>query len=331
MRDRWRFLIALGGLLAGGALNAGCNDSPSFTPVNNAAPSVLPPPPPSGPLPVANATIAFVTSRNREWQIYVANENGDVRWLTHGEQPAWSSDGRRIAFSKGGLYVVSVDGSNQRMLNGEGRSPTWSPDDSQIAFVRQDGVYVMNADGADVRRLVGSESPNYDEPFYAAAWSPDGRIIAFGAFNSPYYGLFVMNADGSEPRAVGQPYYTSYAPGRLAWSPDGSRLAFSSSGGITAVDRAGHEQLLVRSTNAQLWGPDWSPDGRHLVLSKATSPECAVGSCPARLFLVNLADGSMRQLIPDAVNPASPTYSDFDAAWSRVPGAARSVMGLSRF
>jgi len=50
--------------------------------------------------------------------------------------------------------------------------PTWSPDGSKIAFVRKDGIYVMNADGSGQRRLTDAGG--------GPAWSPDGSKIAFG-------------------------------------------------------------------------------------------------------------------------------------------------------
>lgn len=102
--------------------------------------------------------------------------------------PVWSTDGRRIAFSRsseGGadLFVVdALTGAVRRLTNTPGREesrPTWSPDGSRIAYssspsqhhprASKASVYVMRADGTRPRRIGVGLQP---------AWSPDGRALA---------------------------------------------------------------------------------------------------------------------------------------------------------
>ena len=121
--------------------------------------------------------IAFVRTLGRRIpphvlnsEIYVMNADGSgSRRLTHSAaydgEPAWSPDGRKIAFrsTRDGnreIYVMNADGSNQRNLTRspakDGR-PSWSPDGRRIAFVsNRDGrleAHVMNADGSGQRSL----------------------------------------------------------------------------------------------------------------------------------------------------------------------------------
>jgi Tol biopolymer transport system component len=114
---------------------------------------------------------------------------------THEERPAYSPDGKRIAYTAvladEDLWVMNADGSEQKLLLG-GRppdgSPAWSPDGRQIAFVHSGRIAVMGSDGSKVR-VLGS-GPRGSHP----QWSPDGSRILFTGDPD---GIFVMNADGS--------------------------------------------------------------------------------------------------------------------------------------
>jgi TolB protein len=126
--------------------------------------------------------------------------------------PAWSPDGRTIAFVRGwaspdAIFVVKPDGSGLRNLTpkpvGAYAAPAWSPDGRKIAFVSdRDGnseVYVMNANGSGQRSL--TRNPAYDAD---PSWSPDGRKIAFVSNRDGSYGVYIMNTDGSGPRRLAQ-------------------------------------------------------------------------------------------------------------------------------
>ena len=146
--------------------------------------------------------------------------------------PAWSPDGRRIAFESnrdGGweIYVMNADGSDVvQLTNNRGwdGGPAWSPDGRRIAFVSdRDGdreIYVMNADGSNIVQL--TNNPSFDTD---PAWSPDGRRIAFTSDWDGDFDIYVMNTDGSNVVQLTNNRGSDLAP---AWSPDGRRIAFVS-------------------------------------------------------------------------------------------------------
>lgn len=177
--------------------------------------------------------IAFVTTRDRGVpELYVMNADGaEQRRLTEpesyvanekssGEQrqevvgillrpgvlhPAWSPDGKRIAFvtrvglAEQSIQVVGPDGSGRARL-ATGYAPAWSPDGQRVAFVvarvGDAQIYVMNTDGSHLTRLT-PHGVNL-----LPAWSPDGRRIAFLSSRDEGLGVYVMNADGSGQRRL---------------------------------------------------------------------------------------------------------------------------------
>ena len=115
--------------------------------------------------------------------------------------PAWSPDGRQIAFEGGpyalsGVYVVNADGSGQRRLARNGRAPAWSPDGRTIAFFSDSKIYLMNADGSEHRPLTkpqGGGARSCVVARRAEARLPQRwRLPAQFCFN-----LYVVNSDGS--------------------------------------------------------------------------------------------------------------------------------------
>jgi dipeptidyl aminopeptidase/acylaminoacyl peptidase len=97
----------------------------------------------------------------------------------------------------------------------------WSPDGTQIAFESDvDGdmdIYVIQADGSDMRQLTGVE-PDANAHDEGPAWSPDGRQIAFTSGPSNLEGdIHVMNADGSDLRRL-----TFNEDPRRGWARDES-------------------------------------------------------------------------------------------------------------
>ena len=219
---------------------------------------------------------------DRSTGVYVVNADGSfrVRLARHGRAPAWSPDGRALAFFSGAkIYLMNADGSEHQALTKPmvGRSPflAWSPDGRQLAFLADGGcgqycfnLYVLNSDGSGLRNLTSKLAAGGGFGARLAwdpVWSPDGRKIAFVRLDKRL-GVYVVNADGSGVRNLTPKPAEAYAA--PAWSPDGRKIAFAS-------ERDGNSEVYVMNANGSGQrnltrnpafdaDPAWSPDGRSI-------------------------------------------------------------------
>ena len=223
-----------------------------------------------------------VSGDGRVWTASV--EEGGLRELTRcppclDSHPAWSPDGQSVAFARNdGVYEASVaDGSTWRlaMLRGA-MAPVWSPDGTRIAILAEDGVYVLEGvDGSGaVRRIAEILTPHQVS---VPAWSPDGLRLAWlvdASSRAPRLGLHVdlwmTRLDGTPPVRVVQGQCCLAGEGtdaRLAWSPDGRRIAVHAPGltatgspqGVLVVDVASGR--LRRIPGGDSASPAWRPVG----------------------------------------------------------------------
>ena len=145
--------------------------------------------------------------------------------------------------------------------------PAWSPDGRRIAFVsNRDGdqeIFTVGSRGGAVQRVTASPAGDI-----GPAWSPDGRRIAFRSDRDGNFEIYTANTDGSGiVRVTNAPAADSWP----AWSPDGSRIAFASGrDGNLEIYTANPDGMgLVRVTNTRAAEnfPKLSPDGSRIVFS----------------------------------------------------------------
>lgn len=181
--------------------------------------------------------LIFQGNRGQGWGLYVMHcSGGDVVRLVdvvagQPAQPAWSPDGRQIAFAQSGaIFIVEADGSNVRKIESlpdPSSGPSWSPDGKHIAFVSKGAVtweiFAVELGSALVRQL--TRTTNASISSQGPAWSPDGSKISFDRAQDGNFDIYVMNADGTGIVRLTQDQGVDARP---AWSPDGRSIVFHS-------------------------------------------------------------------------------------------------------
>jgi Tol biopolymer transport system component len=313
---RRRVVAALALSLVTGLLTVACGSQPATpTAAQPSTPAATPPPQvcASGPTQPSNrfaAVHGYITYADAT-DIWAADPNHPEKRISLGPShglasPAYAQDGSRapmhglspIAWSRDGsrlllkelrdagsagveqdLCVMHADGS-QKPLTSDGRSGegSFSPDGTKVVFVGADaGLYVVDAEGGTPLLIARSYMAWW---LGSPAWSPDGSRIAYTVYQEGgpegfTFQIWTVNPDGTDPRRLvdlGE-CGGGDCSGGLAWSPDGSMLAFHSmrdnlkgrTWGIYVVHADGSGMHRIKNLGYQ---PIWSPDGSRIAYTQ---------------------------------------------------------------
>jgi TolB protein len=240
--------------------------------------------------------IAFIGRKGKESykNLFIMDYDGRrieqrTSYKTIAVSPAWSPDGRYIAYTryaptrysgKGklvnpNLYLYDVKREREKVISefqGQNSGAAWSSDGKYIAYTSsKDGnpdIYLYNMDNGAITSLIKNSGVNVEPSF-----SPDGKSLVFSSSRTGNPELYRYEMDTQKQTRLTFSRYYNSSP---SWSPASDKIAFAgldnpfgkrSFFDVFLVSPSGDniERLTIDSGNNE--DPSWSPDGRHLIYS----------------------------------------------------------------
>ena len=259
--------------------------------------------------------------------IFVAGATGEsVRRLTDaGFDPAWSPDGRHIAFAteeindpasrlgESTLYIVpAAGGSPRKVSDGDAVQPSFSPSGERLVYWSNIGgqrdIFTVATAGGTAVAITNDSAIDW-----SPVWSPDGQCIYFASDRGGAMNLWRIAVDQSSGAPTGAPEPVTAgvqaSVGLPRFSRDGSRLVFRSR--VASVNpvaipfdpvtlQAGTPMLLDTQNNVRV-PSDVSPDGKQVVYY-------SIGERQEDIF-IGAPGGSIRRITDDAPRDRGPVFT----------------------
>ena len=263
---------------------------------------------------IFSTEIAFVSTATGTKELYIADFDGySPRQFTNTGTitlfPAWSSDGRWLAYTdyshgKPELFIRQIKEKRGTVVSFGGSSitPAWVPEKFALAAsLSHEGnpaIYLLSGNGKIIRRLTRHWGIDV-----APTWSPDGKEFAFVSNRSGSPQIFIKNIeDGNVRRLTYEGDYNTSPQ----WSPRGNYIAYVGLKNgqldiyLIGIDGKGPMELTRDAGNNE--SPTWSPDGTLIAFSSTREG-------PARVYVMNANGADQRRLLLLEGEQTNPSWS----------------------
>lgn len=170
-------------------------------------------------------------------------------------QADWSPKGDAFAHfeERTGIWIRQADNSSARLLVPDPQAvrPAYSPDGRRIAFRLRGGLFAVLAEGGPLSVLRKEYTEVKQSRAGSVCWSPDGKWIAYSEGSAGNFQLSKVDSDGSRPPINLAPALNAFGTS-CDWSPDGRWIAYQNTEGVSILPADGGEPRLLHRGRSPL-------------------------------------------------------------------------------
>ena len=272
------------------------------------------------------------------------------RWVKGADfvaDAAISPTGARVAIeTRGEIVTVPVEkGDPRNLTNTPGaheRTPAWSPDGKQVAFVSDQGgeyrLHITSQDGKDPHRIIDLGGPGF---YFGLDWSPDGKRIAYSDHSQT---VFVVDLATAKVHRVGaNRTYSPLGGPTYRWSPDSKWVVYTVSPAplvrsIALFDVEHDKSTILTDGLSDVDQPVFDPSGQYLYVLASTDAGPALdwfaqsnaGLRRTRgIYAIALTRTAANPFAPES-DEEKPAPAPGDSAKATAPKAAATVIDFDR-
>ena len=263
---------------------------------------------------VFGSKIAFVSTGSGNKEIYSCAFDGyNPQQVTRNHSislfPAWSSDGRYLAYTsykkgKPDLFIKNLAEVQETTIANKGLNitPAWVPGKFELAatlsFSGDQEIYLLTGSGKVIKRLTNIRGIDV-----SPSWSPDGKKFAFVSNRAGSPQVYVQDlASGKVRRLTYEGNYNT----QPNWSPQGDKIAYASvvdgRRNIIVMGLDGREPLQLTHESGDNEAPSWSPDGSLIAFSSNREG-------PFRIYVMTAFGTDQRRLLAMTGEQTNPKWS----------------------